>query len=261
MSKRTALVTGGNRGLGLETCRQLGLLGMRVVLTSRSAGGRDAVGTLRRDGLDAVHEVLDVTDDPSALSLVERLSARGEVLDVIVNNAGMSMKGFDARVAKETTDANYAGAERVTEVLLPLLRDGGAIVMVSSGMGELSAFAPALRERFLEPSLDRPGLRALVNEFVQAVADGHHEADGWPSSGYRVSKAAMNALTRIFARELAPRRVLVNAVCPGWVKTDMGGPHASRSVEDGSRGIVWAATLPPGGPTGGFFRDSLRIEW
>ena len=144
MSKRTALVTGANRGLGLETCRQLGLLGLRVIMTSRSADGQAAAALLRRTGIDAVHEVLDVTSDASVVSLLERLSARGDALEVLVNNAGISMKGFDARVAKETTDTNYGGAERVTEVLLPILRDGGGVVMVSSGMGDLSAFGPAL---------------------------------------------------------------------------------------------------------------------
>jgi NAD(P)-dependent dehydrogenase (short-subunit alcohol dehydrogenase family) len=100
-----------------------------------------------------------------------------------------------------------------------------------------------------------------VAEFVADVKAGKHEERGWPSSAYRVSKAAMNALARIYARELAPRRILVNAVCPGWVRTDMGGPSAPRTVEVGAHSIAWAALIPDGGPTGGFFRDGKAVEW
>jgi len=132
-------------------------------------------------------------------------------------------------------------------------------VMVSSGMGELSAYSPALRARFLDDALDVEGLVALVDEFAGAVAEGKHSAQGWPSSAYRVSKAALNALTRILAKR--SERVHVNAVCPGWVQTDMGGAGAPRSVAEGARGIVWAATLRQGGPHGGLFRDGKPIPW
>ena len=101
----------------------------------------------------------------------------------------------------------------------------------------------------------------LVEDFVEAVAQGRYREAGWPGSAYRVSKVALNALTRILAAELAPRRIKVNAVCPGWVRTRMGGRSASREVDEGARSIVWAATLGPDGPTGGFFRDGRRIAW
>src|SRR5690606_15592727 len=109
-----------------------------------------------------------------------------------------------------------------------------------------------------DPTLDRARLDALVDEFVARVEKG--DLGGWPRNAYSVSKAALNAFARIAARELGPGRH-VNAVCPGWVRTRMGGPAASRSLEQGARGIVWAATLGPEGPTGGFFRDGERIEW
>jgi carbonyl reductase 1 len=154
---------------------------------------------------------------------------------------------------------NFFGQLRVTQALSPLVVDGGSVVMVSSGMGELSAYSPAIRARFLDESLDIGGLLALLAEFEAGVRGGRHEALGWPSSAYRVSKAALNGLTRILARESA--RLHLNAVCPGWVKTDMGGASATRTVQQGARGIVWAATLGADGPHGGFYRDGKAIPW
>jgi NAD(P)-dependent dehydrogenase (short-subunit alcohol dehydrogenase family) len=262
MARRVAVVTGANRGLGLETCRQLARAGMRVMAASRNdAEGRAATEALRGAGLDVVHEVLDVADDASVRALGERLRARGEGLDVLVNNAGISMQGFDANVARRTTAVNFGGALRVTDVLGPAIRGHGRVVMVSSGLGEVSSLSSALQQRFLDPGLDRAALLALVEEFVRDVAEGQHSARGWPSSAYRVSKIAMNAATRILARELQPRGILVNAVSPGWVKTDMGGAGAPRSLEVGGRSIAWAALLPDGGPTGGFFEDGKPLPW
>jgi NAD(P)-dependent dehydrogenase (short-subunit alcohol dehydrogenase family) len=262
MNARTALVTGANRGLGLEVCRQLSREGMLVIATSRKeAEGREAVAALRRERLDVMHETCDVTDDASVAALAERLAARGETLDVLVNNAGISMRGFDASVAETTIAVNFTGALRVTDMLGPAIRDDGRIVMVSSGMGEVSSLSPELRKQFLASDLSRATLVGLVQEFVRDVALGRHAERGWPTSAYRVSKAGLNALTRVLARELAPRQIKVNAICPGWVRTDMGGSGAPRSLEQGAAGIVWAALLGPDGPTGGFFRDEHAIPW
>jgi NAD(P)-dependent dehydrogenase (short-subunit alcohol dehydrogenase family) len=243
-----ALVTGANRGLGLEVGRQLTARGLRVIFTSRSVPHEDVD-----------HRRLDVADPASVRALADALTAERIELDVLVNNAGIALRGFDAEVARRTLEVNFFGALRVTDALVPRIRDGGTIVMVSSGMGEVSALAPRLRERVLSPSLTKDDLVELVHSFVRDVEHRRHEAAGWPSSAYRVSKVALNALTRILARELAPRRIRVNAVCPGWVRTDMGGAGASRSVEAGARSIVWA-TLGDG-PTGGFFRDGRAIDW
>jgi NAD(P)-dependent dehydrogenase (short-subunit alcohol dehydrogenase family) len=245
MSARVALVTGANRGLGLEVGRQLAERGLRVIFTSRSVPHEDAE-----------HRRLDVADAASVRALADALTTD---LDVLVNNAGIALKGFNAEVARRTLDVNFFGALLVTDALLPHIRDGGTIVMVSSGMGEVSSLAPRLRQRVLSPSLTKDELVELVQTFVHDVEHGRHEAAGWPSSAYRVSKVALNALTRILARELAPRRIRVNAVCPGWVRTDMGGAGASRSVEAGARSIVWAALAEE--PTGGFFRDGRSIDW
>jgi len=188
------------------------------------------------------------------------LRTAGTAIDVLVNNAGIAMDGFNAEVARRTIDANFLGALRVTEALLPMILSGGTIVMVSSGMGELSGVDDRLRARFTDPKLTRDALVALVREFVDDVAAGRHRERGWPSSGYRVSKIALNALVRVWAPELAARKIIINAVCPGWVRTDMGGRGASRSVEKGAGSIVWAATRTHE-PTGGFFRDGRRIDW
>jgi NAD(P)-dependent dehydrogenase (short-subunit alcohol dehydrogenase family) len=133
-------------------------------------------------------------------------------------------------------------------------------VMVSSGMGELSCLGSALRDRFLDPHLTRDALIALMRAFIEDVEHGRHSKVGWPSSAYAVSKVGMNALVRILAPELAGRKIRVNAVTPGWVRTDMGGTGAPRSVEDGAASIVWAAAAEDG-PTGGFFRDGQQTSW
>jgi len=247
-----ALVTGASRGLGEETARQLAARGYRVLPAVRHARAEDA---------DAW--ILDVTDAASIAAFAQRLAREGVRLDVLVNNAGISLKGFDAEVVRRTLAVNFFGAIAVTDALLPSVRDGGAIVMVSSGMGELSAFSPALRARFLDDGLTRAALIELVRSFERAVEQGRHIADGWPSSAYRVSKDSLNAWVRLLARELAPRRIRINAVCPGWVRTDLGGDAAPRSVDAGAASIVWAATHDDGGgePTGGFFRDGHAISW
>lgn len=254
-----AIVTGGNRGLGLESCRQLAQQGYRVLLTARDLAQAERAAT-ELAGAGAVQaEQLDVANEASVQAFTERLRQQPGKVHTLVNNAGISMKGFDVEVVRGTLAVNFFGALRVTQALEPLVVNGGNIVMVSSGMGELNAYSPAIKARFLDASLTVEGLTTLVGEFERGVAQGTHEAGGWPSSAYRVSKAALNALTRILARESS--RVHVNSVCPGWVQTDMGGPSASRTVDQGARGIVWAATLGADGPSGGFFRDKKAIPW
>jgi len=231
-------VTGANRGLGFETARQLALLGCRVVLAARDAEkAKTAAEVLRDEGLDAVSQRLDVASDESCA----RLSELGTV-DVLVNNAAvlpesdenplsaglLSRSAFEVvpDLLREAFETNTLGAFRTIQALAPGMRERGygRIVNVSSGLGQLNEMA-----------------------------------GGYPA--YRVSKTGLNALTRIFASELRGTGVLVNAICPGWVKTDMGGAGAQIEPEEGVSSIVWAATLPDDGPTGGFFRQSSPIPW
>jgi NAD(P)-dependent dehydrogenase (short-subunit alcohol dehydrogenase family) len=246
MQQRIALVTGANRGIGREIAHQLSQAGLQVITSARQAGNAEILlDVARKDHIEAVAECF------------------GDGLDVLVNNAGTSLEGFDAEVARRTLDVNFFGPMNITDALLPRLRPGARIVMVSSGMGELSHVGPSLRARLASPSLDRAALVELMQSFVSEVAAGRYQKSGWPSNAYSVSKVGLNALTRVLARELAndPRAILVNAACPGWVRTRMGGPSAPRTPEAGARTPVWLALLAEGGPTGGFFRDERPIPW
>jgi NAD(P)-dependent dehydrogenase (short-subunit alcohol dehydrogenase family) len=236
--RKIAVVTGANRGLGLETCRQLAQLGLTVILTSRDrAKGQAAVDELRAKRLDVTFHPLDVTDAQSIGQLREFIANEYGRIDVLVNNAGVFLDpigGSDASAnsvfwadidtLRTTMETNLYGALRMCQALIPLMQGSGRVVNVSSGMGQLSEMN-----------------------------------GGCP--GYRFSKTALNALTRILADELQNTRIKVNSVCPGWVRTDMGGPNATRSVEEGAATIVWLATLADDGPSGGFFRDKKPIPW
>ena len=231
---RVALVSGGNRGIGYAICRALARRGCTVILGARNAAeGRAAAETLRAEGLAVEYRPLDVARDATVRSCVANVVKRHGRIDVLMNNAGVlgDPKGsrvLDSRLQtyRDTLEVNFYGALRLAQAVAPLMRNAGygRIVNMSSGLGQL---------RDMET--------------------------GVPA--YRVSKTALNALTRMLAAELKDTGVLVNAMCPGWVRTRMGGPKAERTPEQAADTAVWLATLPDTGPTGGFFRDRKRIAW
>jgi len=228
-----ALVTGGNRGIGFEVCRQLAERGFTVLLSARDADKAGAAAAKIKATGHVEPLALDVSDRRSIERAAAEVSKRHDHVDVLVNNAGINYDTWETAesadidgTVMETIRTNLLGPWSVCQAFLPLLRKSRAarIVNVLSESGSLE-----------------------------------HMGAGPPA--YQVTKAALNALTRTLAGELRHAHILVNSVCPGWVATDMGGAGAPRSVEEGAAGIVWAATLSQNGPTGGFFRDGKPLPW
>ncbi|GAA3518158.1 SDR family NAD(P)-dependent oxidoreductase [Actinocatenispora rupis] len=224
-----ALVTGANRGIGREVARQLVEAGHTVLVTARSADA--AAGVAAELGPDAHPLRLDVTSTDDVVRCAADVADRFGVLDALVNNAAITYDTWqraadaDLDVVRDAAETNLYGPWRLVQALLPLLRASrhGRIVNVSSEAASLAGM-------------------------------------GGGTPAYTVSKVGLNALTRMLAAELRPDRILVNAVCPGWVATDMGGP-GGRPVTAGAASVVWAVTLPDDGPTGGFFRDGRPLRW
>ena len=231
---RIALVTGGNRGIGLEICRQLAARGLSVVLTARTGSeGRAAAKTLQDAGLDVEFHRLDVSSCRSIRACVSAVAGRRGRIDVLVNNAGVLIDPRGSRFLdskldtfRDTLETNFFGPLQLAQAVVPLMKAHryGRIVNVSSGMGQLAEMSGG-------------------------------------SPAYRVSKTALNALTRILAAEFRDSNILANSMCPGWVRTRMGGEGAPRSVAEAADTALWLATLPDEGPSGGFFHDREPIAW
>ena len=227
---QVALVTGANRGLGLEVSKQLAELGYTVILTARDAEkGNEAAKSIASSG--DVHAVqMDVTDNDSILTARDWVQEKFGQLDVLVNNAAILYDTWqrastaDLQQVQQAFDTNTLGAWRVAQAFMPMLRksEHGRLVNVSSEAGSLASMG-----------------------------------SGTPA--YNISKVALNALTIMLAQELRSDGVLVNAICPGWTATDMGG--GGRPIPEGAKSIVWAVTLPDDGETGGFFRDGKQLNW
>jgi NAD(P)-dependent dehydrogenase (short-subunit alcohol dehydrogenase family) len=229
---KTALVTGANKGIGFEVARQLAGRGFHVFIGARNRGaGRKPADEIAKDGGKATFLEIDVADNASVTSAAREFSKSGDHLDVLVNNAGIMMDGDDAilevsaELLRKTLETNTLGSLRVTRAFVPLLAKSKAprVINVSSGGGQLTG-----------------------------------GADGW-SPAYCISKTALNGVTSQLAAALP--KFAVNSVCPGWVRTDMGGRNATRSVEEGADTIVWLAAEAPQKLTSKFLRDRKEIPW
>ncbi|NUM72181.1 MAG: SDR family oxidoreductase [Ignavibacteriaceae bacterium] len=227
---KTALITGGNRGIGFETARQLGKLGYTVFLGARSSNkGQMAVTKLRNENVDARFINIDCSSPESFTGAAKEFSAFSTDLNVLINNAAILLDKADIKdvtpsMMRETFEINVTGPLLIINAFLPFMKKGARIINVSSGAGSLNDmgnYAPA----------------------------------------YSISKAALNAVTRQFSAVLKHQGIAVNSVCPGWVRTDMGGLSAPRDVKAGAEGIVWLADKADPQITGKFFRDGKEIRW
>ena len=231
-SKKLAVVTGANRGIGLEVCRQLAGRGLKVILTARDQEkAKVACEQLKKQRLDVIFHQLDLTDTGSIKNLARYIEKEFGKLDVLVNNAGIlhpkdgPSTEVDLDAVRQTFETNLIGALALSQAMIPLMRKGGGrIINVSSNM-------------------------AVLADMVGGYA------------AYRISKVALNAATRVLASELAGTKILVNSMSPGWVRTDMGGEGAPLSAEEGADTVTWLAMLPDGGPTAKFFREREEIAW
>jgi NAD(P)-dependent dehydrogenase (short-subunit alcohol dehydrogenase family) len=232
LEKRICLVSGGNRGLGFETCHQLAQLGHTVILTARNlTKGKTAAKQLTDKGFDIIFYQMDVSNQDSIDDVHDKIIHRFGRLDILVNNAAILydtwQRAIDAdfEIVNQALATNLLGPWRLSKRFIPIMKKNryGRIVNVSSLAGSL-----------------------------------HFMGKGAPA--YSISKTALNALTRKLAAELLGTGILINSIDPGWVATDMGG-RGGRPIEEGVKGIVWASTLPDDGPTGGFFFEGKPIEW
>jgi NAD(P)-dependent dehydrogenase (short-subunit alcohol dehydrogenase family) len=241
--KKIALITGANRGIGLETARQLGAQGVTVLLAARDlAKSEAAVATLKKEGVDARAIKLDVNNPADYAAAAKAIEKDFGVLDILINNAGIFLDNRGAnetsttseKVLRETFDTNFFAVVSLTQALLPLLRKSKAarIVNLSSILGSLT-------------------LHATRGSYVYDAK----------TFAYDASKAALNAFTIHLAHELANTKIKVNSAHPGWVKTDMGGEGAMLEIEDGAKTSVQLATLPDDGPTGGYFHMGETLPW
>jgi len=238
-SNQVALITGANKGIGLETARQLGAQGMTVLIGARDPGrGSKAAEELKQQGMDAHAVQIDVTDQESINAAARHIEDEFGRLDVLVNNAGIALdngpaSALDLETMRRTYDTNVFGAVAVTQAFLPLLRKSEAarIVNMSSTLGSLALNS--------DPDWAAAGVKLLA---------------------YNSSKAALNMVTVIFAAELKDTPIKVNAVCPGSVETDLN-PYGTRTVAQGAAVPVRLAMLPEGGPTGGYFDEDGIVPW
>ncbi len=240
-SKRVALVTGANRGIGLEISRQLAKLDYSVILGCRNEEkGRQAERELTAVSPDVSITRLNVNDPTSIVAAAARIRDQFERLDVLVNNAGIMIDGaasildLPLTLLQNTLETNSYGPLLLSQTCIPIMRSNGygRIVNIASTLGTLSE-----------------------------IASPESSSSALNSPAYRLSKIMLNGITALLAREVKGENILVNSVCPGWVRTDLGGAAAPLTPAQAAETPVWLATLPDDGPTGGFFREHQPIPW
>ncbi|XP_076130122.1 carbonyl reductase [NADPH] 1-like [Alosa pseudoharengus] len=277
MAKQVAVVTGANKGIGLAIVQGLCKAGYAgdIILTARNEKlGQETLQKLKSEGFNNVlFHRLDICDQTSAEGLRKFLDKNYGGLDVLINNAGIAFKA-DAtepfgEQAEVTMRTNFWGTLWASKALLPLLRPNARVVNVSSFVSKraLDKCSPELQAKFRSVDISEEELCGLMGEFVVAAQNGNHEAKGWPNTAYGTTKVGVTVLSRIQARVLAQTRaadgILLNACCPGWVRTDMAGPKAPKSPEEGAETPVYLAMLPPGAtaPHGQLVWDKTVQEW
>lgn len=269
MASRVVLITGANRGLGRRTVERLLLesSNYRVIMTARSAAeGAKALSEIQALGdfqSRLLFHPLDVNSAASVAQLTDYVTSTVGAVDVLVNNAGIYLKerDLDLEAARQTIGTNFLATVDLTEALLPVIRPGGHIVMVSSRLGQLNRIpGEAVRARLLDTSQGLQGLKALAHGYIQSVEDRSADAKGWPRDAYLASKNLLNAYVRARAPELQSSHIRLNALCPGWVRTDMGGPNGMLSIDEGTETHL-QLIRDLGNSTGQFWYEGHVGEW
>ncbi|XP_041866319.1 carbonyl reductase [NADPH] 1-like [Melanotaenia boesemani] len=275
MSPRVAVVTGGNKGIGLAIVRALcKQFEGDVYLTARDVDrGQAAVESLASEGLKALLHQLDINDINSIISAAAFFKEKYGGVDVLINNAAIAFKVADttpfAVQAEVTLKTNFFATRDMLTHFMPLIKAGGRVVNVSSFVGcrTVNQFSQALKQRFRSEDITEDELVGLMQRFVDGAKKDKHKEDGWADTAYGVSKAGLTTLSYILARRLSKERpndgILLNACCPGWVRTDMAGPKAPKSPDEGAETPVYLALLPPGAtePHGKFVSEKQVQPW